>query len=155
MMSKLRKINFYEASSKNLYLYLAWLMASVSTAGSLFLSYFMKLPPCDLCWYQRIFMFPLVFILWIGYSHEDKKVHLYSLPLIVVGWLIAAYHNLIYYKIMASEIIPCTSGISCTERQLNLFGFISIPLMSLVGFSILFILIYLHIKQQDKNYDKK
>ena len=78
MISKLRKINFYEASSKNLYLYLAWLIASVSTAGSLFLSYFMKLPPCDLCWYQRIFMFPLVFILWIGYSHEDKKVHLYA-----------------------------------------------------------------------------
>ncbi len=156
-MRKLRifNINFYEACPKNIFLYLAWVTASVSTVGSLFLSYYMKLPPCDLCWHQRIFMFPLVAILWVGYSNEDKKIHLYALPLIISGWLIAAYHNLIYYKLISSEIIPCTSGISCTERQLSLFGFISIPLMSLAGFSILLLLVFLHFKQQDKNYDKK
>lgn len=134
----------------NIFLYLSWLLATVSTASSLFLSNFMKLPPCDLCWYQRIFMFPLVAILWVGFSLEDKKIHLYALPLIIMGWLIAAYHNLLYYKWISPTLSPCTSGVSCTERQLDLLGFISIPLMSFFGFSFLFILILLHRKRIGK-----
>ena len=134
----------FRLMSHNRYLYLAWALSLVATMGSLFLSYFMKLPPCDLCWYQRIFMFPLVMILWVGFSKEDQNIHLYSLPLIIVGLLIAIYHNLLYYKLITPSITPCTSGVSCTERQLDLFGFLSIPLMSLIGFLVLLTLILLH-----------
>ncbi len=130
--------------NKDIYLYLSWLTAFTSTAGSFFFSNYMKLPPCDLCWYQRLFMFPLVLVLGVGYLLKDKNIHLYSFPIILCGWLIAAYHNLLYYKVIAAELIPCTGGISCTERQLDLFGFLSIPLMSLISFTVLFILMYLH-----------
>ncbi len=94
-------------------------------------------------------MFPLIIILGVGYLLNDKKVHFYSLPLVVIGWAIALYHNLLYYKLIMPEFTPCTGGVSCTERQLDLFGFLSIPLMSLLSFSVLFILIILHYKQRE------
>lgn len=136
---------------KDTALFLALTLAIGSVAGSLFFSNFLKLPPCDLCWYQRIFMFPMAIILSVGFLTEDKKVHLYSLPLLGIGWVISAYHNLLYYKFITPVITPCTGGVSCTERQLDLFGFLSIPLMSLISFSILFILISLHMYQGRKN----
>jgi disulfide bond formation protein DsbB len=134
--------------NKFIYLYLAWIVAAFSTAGSLFLSHFMNLPPCSLCWYQRICMFPLVAILWVGVSSEDLKAHLYALPLILVGTVLAVYHNLLYYKWISEALIPCSSGVSCTERQLDLLGFISIPLMSLVSFVLLLFLNLAHLKSQ-------
>ncbi len=137
------------------YLYLAWLTSAVSVAGSLFLSNYMGLPPCEYCWYQRICMFPLVAILWVGFSTEDAKIHLYALPLILAGWLTAIYHNLLYYKWIAPPLTPCISGVSCTERQLDLFGFISIPLMSLTSFSILLALVLLHRNQLRGAHAKK
>lgn len=136
---------------KDTYLFLALALAIGSVAGSLFFSNFLKLPPCDLCWYQRIFMFPLAVILAVGFLTEDKKVHLYSLPLIGIGAVISIYHNLLYYNIITPTITPCTGGVSCTERQLDLFGFLSIPLMSLISFSILFILISIHTYQGKQN----
>lgn len=134
-------------NEKSQFLYFAWMLALLSTAGSFFFSLVLKLPPCDLCWYQRIFMFPLVFILGAGFLLKDHKIHIYALPLILVGWLISVYHNLLYYKFITPTITPCTSGISCTERQLDLFGFLSIPLMSFLSFSVLFILMFIHYKQ--------
>ena len=47
-------------------LFLCWLVAGVSAMGSLFFSYIMGFAPCVLCWYQRIFLFPLVIILTVG-----------------------------------------------------------------------------------------
>lgn len=126
------------------FLYIAWLTALISTLGSLFFSIFLKLPPCDLCWYQRIFMFPLVIVLGVGYLKEDKYIQLYSLPLILLGWFLSIYHNLLYYKWIEPTITPCSGGVSCTERQLELLGFVSIPLMSFTSFTLLFILVLLH-----------
>lgn len=129
---------------KDIYLYLSWLTVLVSIAGSFFFSSYMKLPPCDLCWYQRIFMFPLIIILAVGYLLKDRNIYFYSLPVILCGWVVAAYHNLLYYKLISTSLIPCTGGISCTDRQLDLLGFISIPLMSFVSFTVLLTLINLH-----------
>lgn len=134
-----------------LYLFLAFLLALVSVAGSLFFSEFMNLPPCDLCWYQRIFMYPLVVIFWVGFSRQDRENHLYSLPFILGGLATAIYHNLLYYKWITPKITPCSSGVSCTQRQLDLLGFISIPLMSLVVFILIFAFVFLHLSQQKRN----
>jgi disulfide bond formation protein DsbB len=71
--------------------------------------------------------------LWFG----DSKYRLYSLPLIAMGSLIAVYHNLIYYGFISEALSPCTEGISCSSRQLELYGFITIPLLSLFGFATL------------------
>lgn len=118
-------------------LFAAWLVAAVATAGSLFFSYVMGFAPCVLCWYQRIFLFPLVVILAVGLFPVDRGVVRYALPLAAVGWLVAGYHNLVYAGVVPESLAPCTRGISCTEEYVELFGVFSIPLLSLLAFTAL------------------
>jgi len=130
---------------------LALLQAVVAMSGSLFFSEIMKLPPCLLCWYQRICMYPLVAILAMGIWKKDKNLPFYVLPLSIIGTVIAVYHNLLYYKIIPESLAPCTLGISCTTRQIELFGFITIPLLSLLAFLLIDVLMfYLHKLQKSK-----
>ena len=116
--------------------YIAWFQAAVATAGSLFFSEVMDLPPCVLCWYQRIAMYPLVLILGVAIVRRDMAVKIYSLPFALGGLALAAYHNLLYYGVIPESIVPCTSGVSCTSRQLEWLGFVTIPLLSLVAFLV-------------------
>ena len=111
-------------------------MATVSTLGSLFFSEVMKFPPCVLCWYQRICMYPLVLILLAGLFPLNKNIFRFAFPLAFIGWIIAIYHNLLYYKILPENAAPCVQGISCTTVQIEWYGFITIPFLSLVGFSL-------------------
>lgn len=131
-------------------LYIPWIVSIISTLGSLYFSEILHFPPCVLCWYQRIFMYPLVAILGIGLYLKDKKVVYYALPLSVVGWAIAIYHNLLYYKFLPESVQPCIQGVSCTTVQLEWIGFITIPLLSLIAFSIITVsmLIYVHINRK-------
>lgn len=122
-------------------LFLCWLLASTSTLGSLFFSEIMQFPPCILCWYQRIFLFPLVFIFTTGLFSFDKSVVRYALPLAAAGWLVALYHNLLYSGIIPESIQPCSRGVSCTEDYISLFGFLTIPMLSLLSFSTIFALL--------------
>jgi disulfide bond formation protein DsbB len=89
-------------------------------------------------------LFPLVLILLIGLFSFDRSVVKFSLPLAVVGWLIAFYHNLLYSGIIPESIQPCSQGVSCTEDYISLFGIFTIPMLSLIAFSaiagLLFIL---------------
>ena len=125
-------------------LFLGWLVVVVSTMGSLFFSYIMEFAPCMLCWYQRICLFPLVIILARGLFPLDRQVVKYALPLAAVGWLLAVYHNLLYAELIPAGMQPCGKGISCTEEYIELFDFLSIPLLSLISFtSLLCILIAL------------
>ena len=107
----------------------------IATFGSLFFSDVMGFIPCSLCWYQRILMYPLVIILGIGYLKSDKCVFLYSLPIALIGWAIAIYHNLLQWKIIPETIAPCKQGVPCSATYVNYFGFITIPLMSLIAFT--------------------
>ena len=121
----------------------AWSLAAGSTLGSIFFSHVMEFAPCVLCWYQRICLFPLVVILSIGLFPFDKAVIKYALPLAICGWLVAAYHNLLYSGIIPQEMQPCTKGVSCTEKYIEIFGFLSIPMLSLIGFSILIAMLHI------------
>lgn len=116
-------------------LFLCWLLVSVSVTGSLFFSYVLEFEPCVLCWYQRICLFPLVLILAAGLFPFDKTVVRYSLPLAIAGGLTALYHTLLYAGIIPESIQPCSKGVSCTEKYIELFGFISIPMLSFLAFS--------------------
>lgn len=118
----------------------SWLVALTATLGSLFFSEVMKYPPCVLCWYQRICMYPLVVILVAGLFPLDRKVFKFSLPLILLGLIIACYHNLLYYKILPESVAPCTQGISCTSVHIEWLGFITIPLLSLTAFTLILVL---------------
>jgi len=131
-------------------LFLCWLLVSVSALGSLFFSFVMEFAPCVLCWYQRIFLFPLVLILAIGLFPFDKKVVKYALPLAIAGWLTAVYHNLLYAGIIPESIQPCSQGVSCTEEYIDLFGFLSIPMLSLLSFSTIVTLLIILYRRTSK-----
>lgn len=125
------------------FLFLAWIIALTSTLGSLFFSEVMKYPPCILCWYQRICMYPLVPIFLVGLFPLDRKVFKFSLPLVIGGWLIAFYQTLLYYKVLPESAAPCQQGISCTAAHIDWLGFLSIPLLSLLGFTAILTLLIL------------
>ncbi len=122
-------------------LFICWFLVTSSTLGSIFFSSVMEFSPCVLCWYQRICLFPLVLILGMGLFPVDKKVVRYALPLAITGWLIALYHSLLYSGIIPESIQPCTQGVSCTEEYIDLFGFITIPMLSLLSFTTVIILL--------------
>lgn len=128
-------------------IFLAFLTALIATLGSLFFSEIMYFIPCSLCWYQRVFMYPLVFIFLINLLYPDNKVLKYSLPLVIVGLLISIYHNLLVLEIIPEELSPCVQGVPCSVDYLNWFGFITIPLMSFVSFFIILILLVLFKKK--------
>jgi disulfide bond formation protein DsbB len=112
----------------------AWLIASAATLGALFFGEVMKLPPCSLCWYQRIFMFPMMLILPFGLFPFDKNVIRAVLPLAGFGGLLAALHVLIVEGIIPERVAPCRQGVPCSETVAEWLGFVTIPLLSFVAF---------------------
>lgn len=122
----------------------------VATVGSLFFSEIMKLPPCVLCWYQRICMYPIVIISAVGLWKRDKNLPFFILPLGLIGLAVSIYHNLLYYKILPESVAPCTMGVSCTTKQIELLGFITIPLMSLTAFTLISLITIFYIKFSTK-----
>ncbi len=123
--------------------FVAWLIASASALGALFFSEIMQLPPCSLCWYQRTLMFPLALILPIGLFPFDWKVVRYALPLAVIGWLIAIFHMLLIAGVIPEKMEPCVQGIPCSEKVIDWFGFVTIPLLSVVAFTAIIALLVL------------
>lgn len=130
--------------------YIAFAQALIATAGSLFFSEIMKFPPCVLCWYQRICMYPIVAILAVGIYTKDTKVFKYVLPFSIIGFVISIFHNLLYYGILPESAAPCLLGVSCTTKQLEWFGFVTIPLLSLLGFALITLLMLIY-----KSYSSK
>lgn len=120
-------------------------VATVATVGSLYFSLGMGIAPCDLCWYQRILMYPLVPFLAVGVLKGDDLAA-YVLPLSVGGFAIAAYHN--YLQMTPSSGSICTGGVPCGLPSAYFFtgivpGGITIPQMSLVAFGIITALFFL------------
>lgn len=124
-------------------IFAAWLVASVSTLGALFFGEVMQLPPCVLCWYQRIFMFPLAVILPFGLFPFDRKVVRYTLPLALLGAVFAAFHQLLVAGFIPERIQPCTQGVPCAATVIEWFGFVTIPLLSVIAFLIIVALLSL------------
>lgn len=121
-------------------LFLGFTLALTATLGSLFFSEIMYYPPCLLCWYQRICMYPLVILFAMGlFGQRANEVVKYAFPLTLIGWGISIYHNLLYYGILPEGSSPCREGVSCTDVQLELFGFITIPMLSFIGFTAIII----------------
>ena len=127
-------------------LFAAWLVAMAGTLGALFIGEVMGQAPCSLCWYQRIFMFPLAVLLGIACYAGDRRAGRYALPLAGLGWLAAAYHLLVYAGIVPAEIVRCGEGPACDDSAMTLFAVVPIPLLSLIAFSAIALLLYLALK---------
>lgn len=121
------------ASFEGLGLGLAWLLAAGATVGSLYYSEVAHIPACDLCWYQRIAMFPLVVILGVAVFRRDARARVYAIPLAVIGAGLAAYHHLIQ-QFPELEVGACSVDVPCTTAYVWKFNFVSLPLMGLVTF---------------------
>jgi len=121
-----------------LLLLLAWLVAATATLSALFLGEIVGLPICSMCWYQRIAMFPLAVILPFGlFPDLDRRMIRAGLALALLGLLLALYHQGIVAGLVPESIQPCVQGIPCSETVISWFGFITIPLLSIVAFTTL------------------
>lgn len=115
-------------------LLLAWLVALAATAGALFIGEVMGMVPCQLCWYQRIFMFPLALILGMASFSEDRRGAFYALPLALGGTVMAGYHTLLVAGLIPKNWLPCSAGVSCADQPLDILNGIQIPWLALIAF---------------------
>lgn len=135
-------------------LLLQFLISLSALFGSLFFSEILKFPPCDLCWYQRILMYPIALIVLTGVFLNSKDTNKFITPFAWFGLAISLYHNLIYYKVI-EIIVPCNETAPCTAQQVNYLGFITIPLLSLGAFVTLVILNFLEYRSDRKDVYEK
>ncbi|MBA1264564.1 MAG: disulfide bond formation protein B [Gammaproteobacteria bacterium HGW-Gammaproteobacteria-9] len=121
----------------------AWLLAVAATLAALFIGEVMGRTPCVLCWFQRIFMFPLAVILTIAFYRADFTVWRYALPLAVIGWVMALYHCLLFVGVIPEDQKPCSAGTSCSGADMLIFGSVPLPLLSLAVFTAIVLLLVL------------
>jgi disulfide bond formation protein DsbB len=112
-------------------LWLGWLVAAVTTAGSLYYSLGAHFTPCELCWYQRICVYPLSVVLLIAAIRRDHSVWRYAVPPTLIGIAIAAYHSQL--QAWPTQQTFCSATVPCTTRYVWEFGFVSLPLMDLAA----------------------
>jgi disulfide bond formation protein DsbB len=118
------------------HLYLSWFVSLVAVGGSLYFSEVLLMEPCKLCWFQRIFMYPLVILLGVAAYRNDKTVVRYTLPLSMIGFILAIVHYLIQ-KLPTNNQTFCIAGVACELEYINWFGFITLPFLSLISFLLI------------------
>jgi disulfide bond formation protein DsbB len=128
-------------------LLLAWLVATCATLGALFLGEVMGMTPCVLCWYQRIFMFPLAIVLGIAAYQDDRHGAVYALWLSLGGLAIAAYHSLLVAGLIPQAWVPCSAGVSCADQKLEILNGVQIPWLSLAAFVTLALLLTVYLRK--------
>lgn len=133
--SQARLINFFTKNAISL----AFFVSLAAVSGSLYYSQIVGLTPCELCWFQRIFMYPQPILLGLAWLKKDKGIINYSLALVSVGALISLYHNYIYYT--APPVTFCSIITPCTQPYVIGFNYLSLPLMALTAFVMIGLLL--------------
>ena len=120
-------------------LFLAFAAAFIATAGSLYFSEIKGYEPCVLCWYQRIVMYPFTVILVLAIWKKDYNIAFYTMILSAIGACISTYHVLIQKIPFFTENAASCGRIPCTGDYINWLGFITIPVLALIAFIIIFV----------------
>ncbi len=110
---------------------LATAIAAVTTLASLYYSEIVGYPPCTLCWYQRIAIFPQVIILGVASLRRDVEVWRTAVPLAVVGGALSVWHIVI--ERVPELAGPCDPANPCTIKWVEEFGFLTVPTMALIA----------------------
>ncbi|WP_080847663.1 disulfide formation protein C [Cytobacillus gottheilii] len=124
-------------------LFFAWATSIIAMLGSLYFSEIRQYEPCELCWYQRIVMYPFTIMLGIAVVKKDYKIALYSMVLSAIGGCISLYHYAIQKLTFLADAAPSCGRVPCTGQYINWLGFISIPFLALLAFIIIFICSFL------------
>jgi disulfide bond formation protein DsbB len=119
---------------------LAWIVAIVTTAGSLYYSEHAGFVPCELCWYQRIVMYPLVIVLGVAWLRRDRKVWLTVLPFVVIGAPLSLYHWLVERVPAFAESSSCSITVPCTAPWFEKLGFVTLAWMAMTSFLLIGVL---------------
>jgi disulfide bond formation protein DsbB len=119
-------------------LWAAFTVAAIATAGSLFFSEIAHFIPCELCWFERICLFPLSIITLLAALAADYRVARYLLPLPIAGAGVSIYHLLIERGVVGQSttcLVSAPGG--CATKWVDEFGFVTIPTLALTGFLLL------------------
>jgi disulfide bond formation protein DsbB len=142
---------FFSFIKKNFFL-----IGTLSSLGSIFITLFysdyLGFLPCGLCWFQRVFSYPLFFIFLVAWRKKDFGVTVYVKALSIIGFIVALYHE--YLQLGYSELIPCptiASTVDCAKPTFIEYGFVTFPFMSIVLFMFFFILSFLVEKTKEES----
>lgn len=127
-------------------LYAAWLVSIVATLGSLYFSEVRGFIPCELCWYQRIFMYPLPIVLGFATYHDDRGIARYVLPLTLTGGAISTFHYLVQKGLIHWDAM-CSPAAPCSSQWINWWGFITIPFLA--GTAFLLITLFVRMAREE------
>ena len=120
-------------------LWLAFLVSAVATGGSLFLSEVANFVPCELCWFQRIFMYPLAITTLFAALYNDQRVARYLLPLPVIGAGVSIYHLLVENGVVEqTQACQVSAPGGCATKWIDEFGYVTIPTLALTAFALTF-----------------
>jgi disulfide bond formation protein DsbB len=125
-------------------LWAAWAFALVATLGSLYFSQIADFVPCELCWFQRIAMYPMVIILLVSALRGNVRVGVqYCLVFPIVGILISGYHIYIEENPSAQPAACMVGGTTCATKWIDKFGYITIPVLAATAFAAIIVLLAL------------
>lgn len=131
---------------------LAWFVALLATAGSLYFSEVAGYVPCTLCWYQRIAMYPLVVVLAVGAARREGSAAVYGIALAGIGALIALYHSALEW-IPTLDTGACSASTPCTLVWFRVFGLISLPNLALTAFALILVILVIRVRHPDHRSD--
>jgi|SRR5690625_2011311 len=126
--------------NNKLFMQLIFLVSLIATLGSLYFSEIRMYLPCEMCWYQRIIMYPIVLISFIGLIRNDMNSRIYIRVFSGIGILTSAYHYSLQKVSFFADSLPACTGVDCTVQYINWFGFITIPFLALTAFVLIFTL---------------
>ena len=120
-------------------LWLAFLVSALATGGSLFLSEVANFVPCELCWFQRIFMYPIAITTLLAALFNDHRVARYLLPLPVIGAGVSIYHLLVENGVVEqTQACQVSAPGGCATKWIDEFGYVTIPTLALTAFALTF-----------------
>ena len=120
---------------------LAAVVAVAATAGSLYFSEVRNFTPCELCWFQRIAMYPLAVMLPLATMRRDRGIVPYALVLAGLGAAVSIYHYQL--QLFPDQGSSCSADAPCSFRWVEVFGFVSIPLLALGSFVLVITLLFI------------
>ena len=131
---------------------IAFFVALIAVTGSLFYSEIVGFEPCVLCWWQRVFLYPLVIIFGVSVWKRTISAFLYAIPFALAAAIIATYHSYVYLG--GTSLLPCTAlGGACSKIYVMAFGYITIPFMSLTVSLYILLLAWANKIYKDENHN--